>query len=318
MAALLLVLAAGLATFPWKAYVETLVKDSLKAKGFTRVELSLAEAGLSRVVFKDIALESPDVRVSIAQATLSGKPKLPYPGRWDVEGINVEKPELPASSFSAKGAFIAGFGGIKAEGKVRDATGATQLAFRFDRAFVVTEFSMPWSGGTVSAKDVEIPLQGNAAVDIDLKIEGVSAEALLGPLTGGRATATGKISGTLPLSIAPDKTVSFRDGLLQAEGPGTIAVSPDVVPGDNPQVALVREILKDFRYTSLSLRLATAKESKLQLALRLEGSNPGVEKGRAVKLNVNLGGDVIGFVQQNLLWLTDPQKIMEQGRHAKP
>jgi hypothetical protein len=83
-------------------------------------------------------------------------------------------------------------------------------------------------------------------------------------------------------------------------------------------VALVREILKDFHYTSLSFYLNSGKDKRTEIRMSLEGSNPEVQGGRTVKMNVNLSGDVLGFAQQNLLWLTDPRKIIERGKNAEP
>ena len=177
---------------------------------------------------------------------------------------------------------------------------------------------MPWNGGSLAAQNVKIPLNGQSPFDVKIKINQVSADGLMQQLTGKRASATGTISGTLPITIDPDGSIVFHQGILQAEEPGTITLSPEAVPGDGEQITLVREVLKDFHYTSLAMQLNSSEDHRLELRMNLEGSNPQVQAGRRVKINVNLNGDVLNFVQQNLLWLSDPQKIMERGKNANP
>ena len=92
---------------------------------------------------------------------------------------------------------------------------------------------------------------------------------------------------------------------------------PGAIPGDNQQIALVREILKDLHYSLLSVAVDSGKDHKLSVMLALEGNNLSVYNGRPVKLKVHLSGDVLNFIQQNLTAFTDPKQLLKQGKNAE-
>ena len=79
----------------------------------------------------------------------------------------------------------------------------------------------------------------------------------------------------------------------------------------------LREILEDFGYTRLSIAMNSDKKNNLGILMSIEGSNPAVYNGRAVKLNVNLTGDVLDFIRQNIMLLTNPESILEHGEREK-
>ncbi|MFA4994186.1 MAG: YdbH domain-containing protein [Bdellovibrionales bacterium] len=327
--ALAVLLALIAAALPWKLSLENRLKGLLEAQGFTNVRLTLFDISPTRLMLKDIAFKNNDLGITARDATTNGALQATdkrWDGQWEVKDIQITKANTPFPVFNGKGSLSLQFDKTIIKGQFRAADTAAQLTFESTALFgaskkstlIVTDFSMPWSGGTLSAQNIKIPFVTKFPIDINLKIDQVSADALMQQLTGKRATATGKISGILPMTLASGDSIVFCEGQLQADAPGTLALSPDVIPGDNPQVALVREILKDFHYTSLTLNLNSGKDNRTDVRLSLEGKNPQVQQGRSVKMNVTLNGDVLGFAQQNLLWLTDPKKIMEQEKNAKP
>ncbi len=249
-----------------------------------------------------------------------------WEGTWAIDDIAVTGVAEAMPALNAKGTLTLQTDRMRIEGRAQDDANAYKAVFEIIYSFsspdqsllVVKDAVMPWHGGRVSTQNAKIPFKGNMPLAFDLKIDGVSADALMQQVTGKRASASGTISGTLPVSLAADGTIAFHGGKLYAEGPGHIAVSPDVISGTNERLVLVRDVLKDFRYTSLSIDIESSRERGVELLMRLEGSNPEVQQGRPVKLNVNLKGDVLGFIQQNLLWLTDPRKLMERGINANP
>ena len=327
--ALAVLLALAAAVLPWKNVAHNKIIGLFEAKGFTQVQMTLSEISPTHAALKDIAFKNNDISTTAADATADGAfnaANKRWDGKWEVNNIQITKAAVPFPVFNGKGTVSLQFDKTITKGRFLTTTDATQITFETTYVFanpekstlVITEFSMPWSGGTLSAKNVSIPFENKFPIDMNLVVDGVSADALMQQLTGKRASATGKISGTLPVTIKSGDSVVFHAGQLKADAPGVLTISPDVIPGDNPQVALVREVLKDFHYTSLSLSINSGNNNVTEIRLSLEGQNPQVQQGRAIKMNVNLNGDVLGFAQQNLLWLTDPKKIMEQEKNAKP
>lgn len=248
-----------------------------------------------------------------------------WDGEWTISNIETTGAPQPLPPLNAKGAFDLRADKIVIDGRVQDSAKAYAAEFQIEHSFsspaqsalLIKKGSIPWNGGILSTENARLFFAPKEPTSFDLKIAAVSADALMQQFTGKRASATGALSGTIPVTIAPDGTMAFHNGNLYAEGPGTIALSPEVISGANAQLALVRDILQDFRYTSLSIGLDSGDQG-LHMLMKLEGNNPKIQQGRPVKLNVNLKGDVLGFIQQNLLWLNDPRKLLERGIHANP
>ncbi len=249
-----------------------------------------------------------------------------WTGPWQITGIKVAGTPTPIPQLTANGRLKASADRVEVEGKIVSDDKSYKIGFQADyflsasekSKVEITEAEMPWNNGILSTRNVSLPLKSEAEIPFDLEVRHVSTDALLQQLTGKKASATGGLSGVLPVAWKKDGSFVVRgQGVLTSDGPGVINMAPDAIPGDNPQVALVREVLTEFHYSNLSIHIESDKENRLSMRMNLEGRNPNAQAGRPVKLSVNLGGDVLGFVQQNLMWLTDPRKFLEQGNDAK-
>ena len=153
-------------------------------------------------------------------------------------------------------------------------------------------------------------------IHLTLHMQDASLSGLLQGATGGRATATGLVSGNVPLTLTGEGTLVVGQGHLTAYQGGVITLSPDAIPGDNAQVALVRDIMKSFHYSTLLVSVGSDKDKKLSILLSLGGNNPDVYNGQEVKLNVQLSGDLLDLLQQSILPLADPKQLLKD-EHAK-
>ncbi|NTU76732.1 MAG: hypothetical protein HGA90_02810 [Alphaproteobacteria bacterium] len=296
------------------------------------LKLAWAKAPLPKLVSttKGLTLEGSGLKGASGAASAEAvfdSAQSAWKGPWEIHDINLQGMEPPLPVLEARGTLTAKPEEIVVEGKIESADKTTHMTFATTVSFVepaksalrIAEAGMPWYGGNVSLRNTLVPIGGAKPIHATLEIQRVSAEALMRQLTGDKASASGTLSGTLPLTITADGGIVFQEGDLKADDrEGTLTLSPDVVPGDNPQVSFVREVLKNFHYTYFSVRLSSAKDNRLTVEMRLDGYNPDVAAGKAVKVNVHLTGDVLELVQKNLLWLTDPQKFLEQGDHANP
>lgn len=246
-------------------------------------------------------------------------------GSWELQTIKVQGTSIHIPVMRGSGTLSLGQAQTDIKGKLRSEDKLWQVDFAVNYNFSASEKSnltilqagMPWKEGRIDLRNVKIPLLGKAPIKMTLQIEKVSVQELMESLTGDRIAATGKVSGSLPLIIARDGKITVLPGNLKSVGPGTISMPPDVIPGNNEQVALVRQILEDLNYTGLSISLKNDETGRLGIMMSFEGNNPDVYNGRPVKLNVNLTGDVIEFIQQNMLLLTNPEQFIEQERDEK-
>jgi hypothetical protein len=177
--------------------------------------------------------------------------------------------------------------------------------------------TIPQLGGQITVDNQTIPLDGHSTINLELQIHKIALASLLQQLTNQTASGTGTVSGIIPITLYPNGEFSIANGTLEADTAGTIALAPSAIPGDQPQLVLVRDILQDLHYQHLTLTIASDRARKIALQFALEGNNPAVQAGKPVKLNVNLNGAVLDFIQQNLQILTDPKQLLPTGHHDK-
>lgn len=271
-----------------------------------------------------LELTRGDLAVSAQAATFSAalQEDGQWRGEWALDNIRVTGAPLPLPPLQAGGTLRADPGHISIEGTVKSGDGLWHARFALDLPaeksamplLRIVKAGMPWKEGRLAAENVAVQLKGDKPVKLALEVSNVSIAELMGALTGDRVSATGAISGTLPVLVKRIGEIQLLQGELKAGGPGSITMPPDVIPGDNEQVALVRQILENLQYTSLSITTSVGEDGETGVLMTLEGNNPKVYDGRPVKLNVNLTGDVLEFIQQNILLLTSPETLLKPGR----
>jgi hypothetical protein len=242
-----------------------------------------------------------------------------WEGQWKMKDIALKGAAVPIPAMEGKGTLTAHVKSISLMGEFKSADNSYKANFSMEYAlnspekslFTLREAIIPWNGGTLSVRDVKVALAGKNTTKINLEVQHVSINALMQMLTGKRASATGTVSGSIPVTIGTDGGITFHQGSLQAEQPGTIIMAPDAIPGDNEQINVVRDVLKNLHYSNLSIAVNSDKGNKLSVLLTLAGNNPDVYDGRPVKLNVHLTGDMLSLIQQSIMPFTNPQQLLQ-------
>ena len=128
-----------------------------------------------------------------------------------------------------------------------------------------------------------------------LEVSGLDLGELLDIYPAEGLAGSGQLDGELPL-IWADGALRIDAGQLRARPPGGVLQlrNPAIrrFARDNPALATATRALEDFRYEHLDGRLDYAAQGRLRLALRLHGSNPQLEAGRAVHFTINLEENV--------------------------
>lgn len=246
-----------------------------------------------------------------------------WEGAWSLKSLTIwqedAQQEIPPAELSgtltADGQTLNVSGNISGESKAYK--GAFRYTFPFDSpekaALTMTDFSMPWQDGTLSTKNMNIPLSGNKPYTLDLKVSKASIPKLMQEFTGEYVKGTGTISGSFPLKIGQDGKITIGKGTLSADAPGQLSMPPEAIPGDGAQMQLTRDILQQFDYKLLSLTTEQEGKDGLAMLVRIEGNNPKVENGRPVILNIRLTGDLLDFITSSAIVLTSPQTLLKQG-----
>ena len=243
-----------------------------------------------------------------------------WKGAWELKSLNLgEAMPIPVlaggGDLSYIGNVITVKGALDSADKAYKASFTTAIDIKAsgNNAITVTSVAFPFKGGIISSKNIIVPFNRGKDITIPLNVQKVSLDALMQTLTGQRVTATGTVSGRIPVVLRPDGSYALGKGTLKSDGKGLIQMPGNVIPGDNEQVQLVRQVLDNLHYSVFSAGVETGGEDGMIVKLSLEGNNPDVYNGRVVKLNVNLTGDVLDFIQQNAMLITNPEKLLKQG-----
>ncbi len=249
-----------------------------------------------------------------------------WQGSWSLYDLGIAINGLPPPPpLQAKGSITLDQQKLAISGAAHDATKAWALQFNLTRDHTgirpallqVPKAAMPFLGGAIRLRDLHWPLDGQSALRTNVIAEKLPLETLLQHFTSEEVHGSGTVSGEIPLTRQADGKLLIPESVLQTDSAGTIAIPANYFPGDNPQLAVLREILTDLHYESLSLTVSSDANGKLQLKVSLAGHNPTVQNGKPVKLNVNLGGDVLGLIDNQLLSIIAPTQLLRKNHDQK-
>ncbi|MDX1678811.1 YdbH domain-containing protein, partial [Arsukibacterium sp.] len=132
-----------------------------------------------------------------------------------------------------------------------------------------------------------------------LQLQQIDLASLLQQHPTNDFTGNGKLSGSVPIVIS-NNGISVNNGYIAAEAPGGRlqyqSQSASAMAKSNRNMKLVFDALENFHYTVLSSDVSYDTSGKLVLGLKLQGSNPNLQQGRAINLNVNLEEDVPALI----------------------
>ena len=74
---------------------------------------------------------------------------------------------------------------------------------------------------------------------------------------------------------------------------GTIRYTPaNPIPSSNPSIQLVNDALSNYQFTTLNTDVFYDGNGDLRLAVQLQGTNPDMNNGQAINLNVNITDNI--------------------------
>jgi len=139
----------------------------------------------------------------------------------------------------------------------------------------------------------------------EIRLEDLQLSELFRLYPADGLAGQGILDGRLPVILGP-AGLRIEDGRLANRGPGVLQFRSEQIRAlarANPAMKLVTEALEDFHFGLLSSELGYDEQGKLLMDLRLEGRNPGLEKGRPIHFNINLEEDIPALLTS--LQLTD-------------
>lgn len=176
------------------------------------------------------------------------------------------------------------------------------------------ETNWRWGEGELYSNKLSMDLTNSKSDKFILHVKEVPLNDIV-MLDKTEFNATGNLSGKIPMRI-DGSNLLIENGVLKTSKSGVVNYKPaenlTSAIAQNPAVALVFSILEDFHYEQIKMTLSSTDGSKVTAALNLAGSNPDVENGRLVKLNINLKGNIIDMVKSSIDTYELPKRLIEQ------
>ncbi|MBO6826235.1 MAG: YdbH domain-containing protein [Sneathiella sp.] len=173
--------------------------------------------------------------------------------------------------------------------------GRSEITFRLEQAkeapiLFLDQMRIEMFQGAAEISDGVIDLASESNT-LQMKLFRLSLKELMALGEFEDVNATGALSGVIPLNFNGE-TLIIDEAVLAAEEPGVLQITSEqarqALSSGGSQTKLLFDILENFKYSDLSLRINKPESGEDVISLHAKGGNPNVENNRPVILNVNL------------------------------
>ncbi|WP_419798154.1 MAG: intermembrane phospholipid transport protein YdbH family protein [Terasakiella sp.] len=166
-----------------------------------------------------------------------------------------------------------------------------RLVFTLEgQKFYMHDFQTGIMGGTAHIDETVFETDTDKH-DVVLNLKKIELGRLFRLIALDGLSGTGQLSGQLPIRLKGQE-INVQDGLLESVGGGTLHFESQkarqALAGAGEQVELLLNVLTNFHYERLSLRINQRAGQNAILNLKIEGKNPEVMNARPFNLNINL------------------------------
>ena len=171
-----------------------------------------------------------------------------------------------------------------------------------------------WAGGAIRTGGLVIDADAarHAAV---LEITGLDLAEVVALANIDALTATGRLSGRVPVALTADGLV-IEDGWLEADG-GVLRYAPTGAPAALRQAGegatLMLTALENFNYEIMRITLDKEAGDRTVIALHIRGANPDLYDGYPVEFNIPIEGyDLAQMLRRGLVGSRVPEAIRKK------
>ena len=194
-----------------------------------------------------------------------------------------------------------------------------RIVFGLNKHQILNIAEAGWSiaGGTVGTRDQQLDLYGPDQ-NLGVVVRDVDIAQLLALVDVNGLSAKGTLQGAIPLRHTED-TILVQHGYLQTKAAGLISYDPTDTPSflqgqPGEGTAILRDALKDFHYSQLSLTIDGTLGGEEKIKMSLNGANPSVYGGSAIALNLNLSGALDSIARSSVEAYTHPAETARKLR----
>lgn len=154
-----------------------------------------------------------------------------------------------------------------------------------------------------------------------VRLTGFDMETLLAVADIDGASATGRLSGEIPIVVSTDG-FSVSDARLATDSTGVLRYAPAVPPpalqGGGEGVSLMLEALKNFHYDVVGVTVDGRSGDEWSVKLHIEGKNPDFMDAYPFVFNLNLSGKLDEIIRAGLNSYELPARIGEGLSKGRP
>lgn len=178
---------------------------------------------------------------------------------------------------------------------------------------VIEQATLELAGGVVTTADQAIAFVAQEQ-QLQLTVTGVDLDTLLAFADLENLEAEGTLDGGIPIVIVNGDVV-IPEAWLSAREPGFIRYDSSgdlgAVRGSNQGVDLMIELLENFLYDELDLRLMRPVAGSMEVSFRILGRNPEVYGGVPIDLTLNVDGELEDVIRNSLEIYRVPETIQD-------
>ncbi|OBU19846.1 hypothetical protein CTM88_06080 [Photobacterium aquimaris] len=173
-------------------------------------------------------------------------------------------------------------------------------------------------GGSISAHGIK-RTNSRYLSTIPITVFGLNIEKVTDSIDHDGIEFTGILDGTIPISFIDGKP-EIHAGVLQSRHPGGVLRYLDGSIIDNKVKAaghhsplMVSEILKNYHYRTLAIKVNYAREGVLDTQSHFKGYNPDFQYGRPININLAVEDNILELIKTiNMINASDiEQKISD-------
>ena len=167
--------------------------------------------------------------------------------------------------------------------------------YRFDTAgdrFNIDDASAELLGGNIAIPEFEYRADRDQN-ELAVVIDNLDLASIVELADYPGLVVEGRISGYLPLQLRGD-IILIEAGLVAALQPGgAIQYTPaNPIPSSNPSIQLVNDALSNYQFTTMNTDVFYDEIGDLRLVVQLRGTNPDMNNGQGINLNVNITDNI--------------------------
>jgi hypothetical protein len=185
------------------------------------------------------------------------------------------------------------------------------IALTGDNTAKVSQATMKLAGGAVTGSNFVVPLDGGNRSFV-MNVSNVDLEGLVKAFTTDGLTATGKLSGSLPLRLQNSRL--YIDKAQMVGKDGTINYRPSQPPAALSQGGgtILLQALENFQFSEVTANINGDVTKDLGVGLTLKGKNPGLYGGYPIEFNLSLDGPLNQLVREGLSGYRIPEDIKQR------